>query len=145
MMRIYLDNCAYNRPFDDQSNDRTRSESEAIITILQHVRDHSVDLVWSSAVDYENDRSPVSERREAVSQWRYYSITEVAASGKVEEYADKLLELGFDKLDSIHIASAMVGHVDYFVTTDDKILKRKGKISEIAIINPTELVNIFQQ
>ncbi len=144
-MRIYLDNCAYNRPFDDQSNARVRSESESIITILQYVRDHSVDLVWSSAVDYENDRSRISERREAVSQWRFYSTSEVSASEMVEEYAGELLELGFDKLDSIHIASAMVGFADYFVTTDDRILKRKGKINKISIVNPTELVKIIHQ
>lgn len=29
-MKIYLDNCCLNRPFDDQSNLRVRLESEAV-------------------------------------------------------------------------------------------------------------------
>ena len=34
-MKIYLDNCCYNRPFDDQMQERVHLESEAILTILQ--------------------------------------------------------------------------------------------------------------
>ena len=34
-MRIYLDNCCYNRPFDDQTQDRIHIESEAVLAILK--------------------------------------------------------------------------------------------------------------
>jgi hypothetical protein len=34
-MKIYLDNCCYNRPFDDQTQERIHLESEAILTVLQ--------------------------------------------------------------------------------------------------------------
>lgn len=34
-MKIYLDNCCYNRPFDDQTQERIHLESEAMLTILQ--------------------------------------------------------------------------------------------------------------
>jgi hypothetical protein len=33
-MRIYLDNCAYNRPFDDQSQIRISLEAQASAAIL---------------------------------------------------------------------------------------------------------------
>jgi hypothetical protein len=33
-MKIYLDVCCLNRPFDDQAKDRIRLESEAILTIF---------------------------------------------------------------------------------------------------------------
>ena len=33
-MKIYLDACCLNRPFDDQSQDRVRLEAEAILLIL---------------------------------------------------------------------------------------------------------------
>ncbi len=33
-MKIYLDNCCYNRPFDDQTQDRIHIESEAVLVIL---------------------------------------------------------------------------------------------------------------
>ena len=37
-MRIYLDSCCYNRPFDDQTQERIHLESEAILTILNRGR-----------------------------------------------------------------------------------------------------------
>ena len=37
-MRIYLDTCCLNRPFDDQSQDRVRSEAAAVSEILNAVR-----------------------------------------------------------------------------------------------------------
>ncbi|HPZ08922.1 MAG TPA: hypothetical protein PL110_12455 [Candidatus Eremiobacteraeota bacterium] len=33
-MKIYLDTCCLNRPFDDQTQDRNRLEAEAIMIIL---------------------------------------------------------------------------------------------------------------
>lgn len=35
-MRIYLDACCINRPFDDQIQDRIRLESEAVLLVLGH-------------------------------------------------------------------------------------------------------------
>ncbi|BAY02118.1 hypothetical protein ACOWPH_21415 [Anabaena sp. PCC 7938] len=34
--RIYLDVCCLNRPFDDQTQWRTRLETEAILEIINH-------------------------------------------------------------------------------------------------------------
>ena len=142
-MRIYLDTCALNRPFDDQSIDRIKIESEAVAAILESIRSHSLELVWSSAIDYENGRSPVTERREAVSQWRVFSLIEIAINENVEHFARDLLKWGIDKLDAIHIGSAVIGKADYFVTTDDRILKKASKITEIQIVNPTYLLGKF--
>lgn len=58
---------------------------------------------------------------------------------KCEQIARDLLELGIDKLDAVHYAS-IVGGADYFVTTDDRILKRADKIAETNIMSPTDLV-----
>jgi hypothetical protein len=37
-MKIYLDNCCFNRPFDDQSHPRIRLEAEAKLRIQEKVR-----------------------------------------------------------------------------------------------------------
>ena len=34
-MTLYLDNCCYNRPFDDQTHDRIHIESEAVLAALK--------------------------------------------------------------------------------------------------------------
>lgn len=42
-MRVYLDNCCFNRPFDDQSQARVRLEAEARLEIQQRVKDKCSD------------------------------------------------------------------------------------------------------
>ena len=37
-MRVYLDNCCYNRPFDDQTQVKVRMETEAKLLILSMMR-----------------------------------------------------------------------------------------------------------
>ena len=46
-MKIYLDNCCFNRPFDDQSQIRIRLESEAKLTIQELIQTGELSLVWS--------------------------------------------------------------------------------------------------
>jgi len=61
-MRIYLDNCCFNRPFDDQSRLRIRLESEAKMAIQESIQLGIYALVWSYVMDYENHKNPFPER-----------------------------------------------------------------------------------
>ena len=42
-LRIYLDVCCLNRPFDEQTQDRVRLETEAILTILSHCKNRCLE------------------------------------------------------------------------------------------------------
>jgi hypothetical protein len=53
-MRVYLDNCCFNRPFDEQTQTRIRLEAEAKLDIQQRIRDKRIELGWSYILDYEN-------------------------------------------------------------------------------------------
>jgi hypothetical protein len=33
-MKLYLDNCCYNRPYDDQTQERIHLEGEAVLVII---------------------------------------------------------------------------------------------------------------
>ncbi|CRI68154.1 hypothetical protein THIOKS1980003 [Thiocapsa sp. KS1] len=46
-MRLYLDLCCFNRPYDDQTQTRIRLETEAKILIQEKVKRSECDLVWS--------------------------------------------------------------------------------------------------
>ncbi|MDX1414268.1 MAG: hypothetical protein R3293_08750, partial [Candidatus Promineifilaceae bacterium] len=67
-MKIYLDVCCLNRPFDDQSQDRIRLEAEAVLLMLARVQ--SEDWIWysSDVVLDEIEQTPDSKRRERVGQ-----------------------------------------------------------------------------
>jgi len=57
-MRIYLDNCCFNRPFDDQSQLRINLETEAKLKIQEYVTLNRFVLIWSYMLDYENFKNP---------------------------------------------------------------------------------------
>ena len=52
-MRVYLDNCCYNRPFDDQSQVKVLIETLSKLTIQQQMREGVIEYVWSEVLDYE--------------------------------------------------------------------------------------------
>ncbi|MEK7337836.1 MAG: PIN domain protein, partial [candidate division NC10 bacterium] len=65
-MRLYLDLNCFNRPFDDQNQERIRRETGAILAILARIVERSDVLVWSWALDWENARHPIADRREEI-------------------------------------------------------------------------------
>ena len=134
-MKIYLDNCCLNRPFDDQSQFRIRLESEAKLKIQDEIRAGSFELIWSYVLDYENSKNPFEERRKQIHEWRHLSSIQVQASDKIIEASNNLMSIGMKKYDALHIACAIEGESDYFLTTDDKVLNKNNKIEEITIID----------
>jgi hypothetical protein len=46
-MRIYLDNCCFNRPFDNQAQTKIRLEAEAKLHIQDQIVNSAYELVWS--------------------------------------------------------------------------------------------------
>ena len=46
-MRVYWDNCCYNRPFDEQAQLRVRLETEAKMEVQSQMRLGILEYVWS--------------------------------------------------------------------------------------------------
>ncbi len=64
-MKIYLDNCCLNRPFDDQSNLRVHLEAEAIKTIISLIEQQQWSLVSSQILEFEiSKNSDLSKKDE---------------------------------------------------------------------------------
>jgi hypothetical protein len=53
-MLLYLDNCCFNRPFDDQKQIRIRIETEAKLYIQEKIISGEFELAWSYILEYEN-------------------------------------------------------------------------------------------
>ncbi len=135
-MKIYLDNCCFNRPFDDQTQIRIRIETEAKLKIQEEVRSGNVQLVWSYILDYENNRNPFFERKTRITGCKKYAIDDVEETSEVLSTAGLMNKIGVHKVDSLHIACAIFSCCDYFLTTDDKILRWKDRIVQIKINDP---------
>lgn len=135
-MKIYLDNCCFNRPFDDQSQIRIRIEAEAKLKIQEEIRSGNFQLVWSYLLDYENNKNPYIERKAQIISWKKYATVDVEESSEVLEIANSLNRIGISRIDSLHIASAIISKCAYFLTTDDKILGKSANIEKIKITDP---------
>ena len=58
-MKIYLDNCCFNRPYDDQAQIRISLETQAKLYIQELVKNKKLDLVTSYVLWYENGQNPI--------------------------------------------------------------------------------------
>jgi predicted nucleic acid-binding protein len=139
-VRVYLDNCCLNRPFDDQRRMRVRLEAEATLCIQEHIRGGMLELVWSYMLDFENAANPFEERRTTISGWRRYATMDVEETTIILQSATRLAGMGLKAKDALHIACAIAGECPYFVTTDDDILKRRQDVHGITLIDPTAFV-----
>ena len=135
-MKIYLDNCCFNRPFDDQSQIRIRLEAEAKVEIQKEIRAGKVKLIWSYILDYENNKNPYQERKERIKSWKKYATQDIQENSALIETAKLLNKKGLQKIDSLHIACAIFTKCEYFLITDDKILKRAKLINDINVDDP---------
>ena len=139
-MRVYLDNCCFNRPFDDQKQTRIRLEAEAKLSIQENIRSGMLELAWSYIVDFENEANPFAERQAAISEWRWYAISDVEETAAILQQANALAALGLKAKDALHVSCAIAAACDYFLTTDDKLLKRGRDVAEILIVDPTAFI-----
>lgn len=89
-MRLYLDNCMFNRPFDNQTDFKILLESEAKLKIQEHIRFGLYELVWSYILDYENSKNPFRERREQIGKWKKYANVDIDADDSVIELSKSL-------------------------------------------------------
>jgi predicted nucleic acid-binding protein len=141
-MKIYLDCCAYNRPFDDQQNIITHIETKAKLAIQQMIKDKELELVWSDVLDYENKDNPFEERRCKIDEWKGFASLKVDMNDDVFDKAKKYMEQGLRQKDAAHLASAVQARGDYFITVDKKILNKS--IKEITVIDPVNFLRRLQ-
>jgi hypothetical protein len=132
MLRIYLDCCALQRPFDDQRQPRVKVEAEAVLALLAMVEAGEIILLGSDVLEYEIRRiSDLSRLQEVLSLFGL-ARERVQQNPSITNLARSLVTLGIQPLDALHLASTEVGGVDFFATTDDKLLKAAQKLSQMS-------------
>ncbi|HZX13476.1 MAG TPA: PIN domain-containing protein [Thermodesulfobacteriota bacterium] len=138
-MRIYLDVCSLNRPFDDHTQDRVRLESEAVLTILSRSQTESWILLGSEIIDIEISKIPDDDRMQKVSLLSSISQSYIITDEDTEKRAIELEELDFKSFDALHIACAEKGEADVLLTTDDDLLRKASQnkgILKVKLENP---------
>ena len=139
-LRIYMDNCCYNRPFDDQSQLIINIESIAKLFIQSQILVGRYELVWSDILEYENSKNPFEERFKRIVKWKAVAKIIIQSKLDIIEKAKTIMGSGIKSKDALHIASAIYAKADYFLTTDKGIIKKANHINEVVIINPIDFV-----
>lgn len=136
-MKIYLDNCCFNRPYDEQGDEAIYLESEAKLFIQEKIRKGKLELYILS---YENSGNPDPDVREKIENWSQLAVCDIIASDSIILKSLALVEKGLKPKDAIHIACAIEAKATIFFTTDKGILKKKDRIAEVEILNPVEYI-----
>jgi predicted nucleic acid-binding protein len=144
-MKVYLDNCSYNRPFDDQSQIRIYLDTQAKLYIQELIREGKLLLAFSYVSLYENGNSPYSRNKSVIEKYfeNATDIVDIDRADVVEIRANEIMKYGVKAKDALHIACAIEAQCDFFITTDNGILK-KYKNGDIKICSPVEFINIWE-
>ena len=137
-MKIYLDNCCYNRPFDDQTQERIHLESEAILMILQRGESGIYQIVGSDILDLEIERMHDLVKKQRVKELYQVATEHVLYAESVKQRALEIMHKSYIKtFDSLHIAAAEAAGVDVMLTTDDKLERMAANLKlEVRVLNP---------
>ena len=138
-IRVYLDNCCFNRPYDNQDDLTIEIETKAKLHIQKQIETRTIDLTWSYMLEYENGNNPYPERKNSIGFWKNMAKDYVDESEEVITLAEEASATGLKPSDALHVAAAIIGRCDYFITTDKRILKYCT--SRIKVMNPVSVIN----
>ena len=136
-LKLYLDSCCFNRPFDDLSQDKVRLECEAVLTIINKCESGVWDIFRSDVLEDELDRATNLVKKQKV--FKLYSSMPlyIEITDEIVSRAKEFQKLNVKAFDSLHLASAEYGCADVLLTTDKKFLNRAlATDSKIKIANP---------
>ena len=139
-MKIYLDNCCFNRPFDDQTQLRIKLETEAKLDIQARVVKGELDLAWSYILDLENEANPFEQRRLAIRDWKANARAYTNETDEILGACERFEKMGVRSKDALHPACAVAMECDYFLTTDDQLVKRASGVTEIKVTDPVSFI-----
>ena len=144
-MKVYLDNCCYYRPFDDQKQIAIFLETQAKLHIQKLIRECKLELVYSYISKFENGNSPNRENRISVEKFFDFAcdFIDIDKAEEAEKSANDIIKQGIKSKDALHIACAIIGKCDCFLTTDKDILK-KYKSEKILVYSPITFLSAYE-
>ncbi|MFZ3131347.1 MAG: PIN domain-containing protein [Desulfosporosinus sp.] len=136
-MKVYLDVCCLNRPFDDQTQDKIRIESDAIIAILAKCASGEWQLLSSEVLDIEIDKTPDKWKQNKVYELYKLAKDRIMLNNTIIKRATEIQISGVKAFDSLHLASAEYAKADVFLTTDKNLLHMARRVKlDVTTANP---------
>ena len=141
-VKIYLDNCCYNRPFDDLSQERIYLESETILMILRKKEEGQYLIIGSDILEIEMSRMKDEIKKQRVKELYEMADIHIDYIEEIKQRSKEIMAMSNIRLfDSLHIATAEYAGADILLTTDDKLEKMSAKLKlNVKIMNPIRFV-----
>lgn len=143
-MRIYLDNCCYGRIYDNQSTEKTILETKSVRFIRKQIEIGKIELATSYMLHYENNQRPDEQSKNEIEKFfKTYRKIHIGINfaEKLSESVNKIMSTGIKRKDAHHVAAAIAANCEYFLTTDERLLKYNS--DKIKLLNPTEFEKIL--
>ncbi|MCL2100360.1 MAG: hypothetical protein FWH22_01450 [Fibromonadales bacterium] len=137
-MKIYLDSCCYNRPFDDQSQDIIALESNAILSIINKCDiDENYEILGSDILDEEFSYMIDIVKKQKVLNLYKIAVLKIELNDYIQRRANEFSNLGIGAFDALHLASAEHAEADIFLTTDKKLISKSKQLNlNFRTVNP---------
>lgn len=116
--------------------------------IFEEAENGRIQLVASPAHHFENDRNPREDRRLATALWLQKAGRSVDLTPYVDERARSLTSLGFGALDALHLAFAEEAQARWFVTTDDRLIRKALEQQhriQVEVVRPDQFPNAEEE
>jgi hypothetical protein len=140
--KVYIDNSALQRPFDDRSQPRIELEARAMLSVFRMIRGHHVELTSSTIVELENSKCPFPYRKHFVTLTLGLASSSQRVSEPIRLRGRELEAQGIKEFDALHLACAEAAGVTYFLSCDDQVLKRYTGI--LKVLSPAIFVLRFE-
>lgn len=139
-MRVYLDNCCYNRLLDDRSYSQIYYERNSVMLILELTEQSAVQLIGSQMLMKEIQETPNLYKRSILQMIYGLCTEEISVDWPIIKRAEEIRHISNIKYkDSIHLACAESANADVLLTTDRKFMNNCHRIKTLTkVMNPNE-------
>ena len=100
-----------------------------------------ISLKCAYILDYENSKNRSMQKKMAIEKFMNdYSTIYVSNKNEkdIVDMADRIMSAGIKEKDAYHVACAVMADCDYFITTDDRLLKYQSE--RINLVTPGEFI-----
>jgi len=101
-----------------------------------------VELVWSFALEeYENSLNPFPERHDEAALLSQIAQQTIEPLEGILQRSEELEKAGIKNMDAVHLACAEIFECDFFVTCDDKLIKKANRLNiKPDVCNPINFI-----
>ena len=142
MLKLYIDNCCYNRPFDDLRQEKNNLEAQAIKLIVDKYWKDEFEIYTSDALVIEmNNIKDQIKKAKVLEVYNKLNLINIPFSNNIIKRASELRKYNIKNMDSLHIAYAESSNIDYFITTDKLLINASSRANlNVKVINPISFI-----